>query len=389
MRRPLLLTTFLAFVLVACSTSTGQVIPTPPPANPTAPASLSADLPAGAGQFRTDFSRHSVSFAEIRSGGPPKDGIPAIDNPRFVSVTAANEWLRPREPVIALVLGNDARAYPIQILMWHEIVNDTVNEIPVTVTFCPLCNTAIVFERRLDSQMLDFGTTGLLRYSNLVMYDRQTESWWQQATGEAIVGELTGHRLAFIPAAIVAWETFAAGYPDGRVLSRETGYIRDYGRNPYLGYDDIDRSPFLYDGPPTPDALPAMARVLTVDHNGEAVAYPYDTLAAMQIIHDEVGGLPIVVVWRAGAASALDSAQIAEGRDVGMARVYQRVVNGQTVQFTIADDHLIDSETGTRWDLFGRAIDGPLAGATLTPVPAIDHFWFSWAAFRPDTRIYR
>jgi hypothetical protein len=132
-----------------------------------------------------------------------------------------------------------------------------------------------------------------------------------------------------------------------------------------------------------------MARVLTVDHNGEAVAYPYDTLAAMQIIHDEVGGLPIVVVWRAGTASALDSAQIADGRDVGMATAYQRVVNGQTVQFTIADDHLIDSETGTRWDLFGRAIAGPLAGATLIPVPAIDHFWFSWAAFRPDTRIYR
>jgi hypothetical protein len=146
--------------------------------------------PRGAAvEFSTDFSKHTVNYDEILSGGPPKDGIPAIDLPRFVSAEEADAWLKPVEPVILVEVGEDARAYPIQILMWHEIANDTVGGLPLTITFCPLCNTAIVFERRVDGQVLDFGTTGRLRYSNLIMYDRQTETWWQQASGEAIAGE--------------------------------------------------------------------------------------------------------------------------------------------------------------------------------------------------------
>ncbi|MBO9319409.1 MAG: DUF3179 domain-containing protein [Chloroflexus sp.] len=372
----------LALAMTTCSMNTSY--------SPTIPSTIPPEpLPEGAAQFRTDFSRRTVPYNEIRSGGPPKDGIPAIDEPRFVSVATANEWLRLREPVIALILGDEARAYPIQILIWHEIVNDTVGDIPVIVTFCPLCNTAIAFERRIDDQSLDFGTTGLLRYSNLIMYDRQTESWWQQATGEAIAGTFAGRRLLFVPVTIVAWETFATYYPDGMVLSRETGYSRDYGRNPYPGYDDVDHSPFLYDGPSTPSTLPALARVLTVEHNGDAVAYPYDTLASVGLIHDQVGGMPVVVIWRSGAASPLDSTQIADGRDVGMAVAYRRELDGRPLQFVMVGDHLIDRETGSRWDFFGRAFAGSLTGAALTPVPAINHFWFSWAAFRPDTRIYR
>jgi hypothetical protein len=176
-----------------------------------------------------------VPYSEILSGGPPRDGIPAIDEPRFVTAEEADEWLEPQEPVIFLQIGDDARAYPIQVLMWHEIVNDTVGGVPVLVTFCPLCNTAIGFERTLDGRVLDFGTAGRLRNSNLIMYDRQTESWWQQATGGAIVGELTGRQLTFRPASIIAWADSKATHPGGEVLSRETGYGRDYGRNPYSG----------------------------------------------------------------------------------------------------------------------------------------------------------
>jgi hypothetical protein len=176
-------------------------------------------------------------------------------------------------------VDGDARAYPLQILTWHEIVNDTVGGLPLTVTFCPLCNTAIAFERTLDGRVLDFGTTGRLRFSNLLMYDRQTESWWQQAGGDAIAGELAGRTLTFYPATIVGWDEFKTAHPEGQVLSRETGFGRSYGRNPYIGYDDINSSPFLFRGPDTPDALPPMARVLTVDLNGAAVAYPYDVLA--------------------------------------------------------------------------------------------------------------
>ncbi|MGH2602162.1 MAG: DUF3179 domain-containing protein, partial [Dehalococcoidia bacterium] len=179
--------------------------------------------------------------------------------------------------VIAFEHAGDARAYPLAILIWHEIVNDTVGGLPVTVTFCPLCNTAIVFDRRLDGQVLDFGTTGNLRHSDLVMYDRQTESWWQQVTGEAIVGELTGKQLTFLPAVIVAWSEFKAAYPQGQVLSSETGFLRDYGQNPYTGYDDADESPFLFRG--TADGrLPPKERVVTVSLGGEDVAYPWPVL---------------------------------------------------------------------------------------------------------------
>ena len=210
-------------------------------------------------EFSTDFTKYSVTFDEILSGGPPKDGIPALDEPKFISVQEADEWLKPVEPVILFTHGEEVRAYPLQILMWHEIVNDVVAGTPVVVTFCPLCNTAIAFERTVAGQVLDFGTTGRLRHSNLIMYDRQTESWWQQATGEAIIGEFTGQQLQLLPVMIVSWKEFQAAYPDGKVLSRDTGYNRQYGQNPYVGYDDINNSPFLFKGKTDGRLLP-MAR---------------------------------------------------------------------------------------------------------------------------------
>ena len=345
--------------------------------------------PSGASsEFSTDFSIHSVPYSEILSGGPPKDGIPAIDNPQFVSVTDADEWLVDREPVILFQLGEEARTYPLQILIWHEIVNDVVDGTPVVVTFCPLCNTAIAFARQVNGQTLDFGTTGRLRYSNLVMYDRQTQSWWQHATGEAIAGVSTGQRLQPLPANIIGWGEFKQAYPQGKVLSRETGFVRSYGRNPYAGYDDIDNSPFPYRGPETPGQLPPMARVLTLDLNGEAVAYPYEVLAQVGAVNDTVGGEAVVIVWQPGTASALDSGTLAEGRAVGSAAAYRRTLEGRTLTFVLREGQLQDVETGSTWNALGEALDGPLAGKHLEAVVSINHFWFSWAAFRPETRIY-
>jgi thiol-disulfide isomerase/thioredoxin len=308
-----------------------------------------------------------VPYSEILSGGPPKDGIPAIDEPQFVSVEEADGWLEPQEPVVLVQVGDDARAYPIQIFMWHEIVN---------------------FERTFDGQVLDFGTTGRLRFSNLIMYDRQTETWWQQATGEGIAGEFTGRQLTFVPASMISWADFKATYPDGTVLSRETGYSRDYGRNPYTGYDDVNRSPFLYRGPETPGTLPPMARVVTVDLNGEAVGYPYEVLQEVHVANDTVGGVPIVVLWAPGTASALDAGSVAGGEDVGAATTFSRELDGQTLTFVFDGDRIVDEQTGTEWDVLGQAVSGSLAGSQLAPVVSINHFWFSWVAFRPETRVY-
>jgi hypothetical protein len=305
----------------------------------------SAPLEAG---WETDFSRAAVPLSEFQSGGPGKDGIPPIDEPRFLAASDV-DFLEPQEPVIELVLAGEARAYPIQILMWHEIVNDEVAGAPVAVTFCPLCNTAIVFDRRLDGRMFDFGTTGNLRHSDLVMYDRQTESWWQQFGGRALVGTLVGKRLEQLPARIVSWREFRSQHPEGLVLSRDTGHDRTYGQNPYGGYDDIDTPPFFAAANADDDRLPPKERVVFVERGDDAVAVPFSILEERKALRVEVGGHSLVVRWRAGVASALDAWEIADGRDVGTVEVFE---NGQLVPF-----------------------DQP--------------FWFAVAAFRPDVRIVR
>lgn len=367
----------------------GRETTTPAPVVATPIAGAAKDLfPFSTRGWRTDFSRHSVPLSEILPGGPPRDGIPPIDAPKFLPVAAGDGFLRDTEPMIALVLNGDARAYPIRILIWHEIVNDTVGGVPVAVTFCPLCNIAIVFDRRVEGQVLDFGTTGNLRHSDLVMWDRQTESWWQQATGEAIVGALTGKRLAFLPAAIVAWRDFKAAYPRGVVLSQETGHERPYGINPYVGYDEADQPPFLFKGSPDGRLLPK-ERVVTVSLNGEDVAYPFSVLQRLRVVNDTVGGTPIVVVWQPGTASPLDAEVLRESRDVGAAAVYHAVLDGRYLIFRTEGDTFVDAETASRWTLLGQAVAGPLAGRQLEPVVHGNHFWFSWAVFKPHTRIYR
>jgi Protein of unknown function (DUF3179) len=339
--------------------------------------------------WSTDFARHEVPLDEITSGGPGKDGIPAIDEPKFVAVDDV-DWLTDREPVIAFGIEDDWRAYPIQILVWHEIVNDVVAETPVTITFCPLCHTAIAFDRRLDGQVLDFGTTGNLRHSDLVMYDRQTETWWQQATGQAIVGELAGSQLEFLASQLISWEQFVAVHPDGTVLSRETGHSREYGTNPYAGYDVVDSDPFLLDDKTLIDGrLSPKVRVLGLVVNDEAAAYPFPFLAEQPVVNDEVGGEPVVVVWTQGAVSGLGGSTVDGGEQVGAANAFSRELGDRTLTFeTTADGAMRDVETGSIWSFEGRAVSGELAGSQLELLVADSPFWFAWAIFRPDTRIW-
>ncbi len=359
-----------------------------PSAKPSSPGSL-ADLRVSTAGWRTDFTRSNVDLGEIIGGGPGKDGIPAVDEPRFESIGAVATWLSEEAPVIALELNGEARAYPLAILIWHEIVNDTIAGVPVVVTFCPLCNTALAFERTVDGVTYDFGTTGNLRFSDLVMYDRQTETWWQQATGRAIVGELTDTQLVFLPSQIVSLADFAAAYPAGTVLSRDTGNPRDYGRNPYPGYDRADQAPFLFEGVVDGRVAPK-ERVVTVDSADEAVAYPYSELRKVGLVNDRVAGQAIVVIWESGTASALDAPLIDEGQDVGSTGVFSPEADGRslTLRRVAPDAPIRDVETGSTWDVTGRATDGPLVGARLEPIPHGDHFWFAWAAFEPSTRIW-
>lgn len=400
----LALYTLFAGVLVSCGAPSTPNAPTPTspsstfaPSTPTAlfATPTSAPTPTAltrprfdVAEWKTNFAKHSVPYEQIRSGGPPRDGIPPINQPKFVAPADAAPWLKDNEPVIAFVLNGDARAYPLQILIWHEIVNDVVGGKPVVITFCPLCHAAIAFDRTLDGVTYDFGTTGKLRNSDLVMWDRQTESWWQQFTGEAIVGDLTGKQLQFLPAAIVSFAAFKAAHTNGKVLSRETGFRRDYGHNPYVGYDDIGASPFLFDGANDPRLRP-MERVVAVSIGDADVAYPYSLLSQQKVINDARGGRLIVVFWQSGTSSALDGDAIAASRDVGATGVFARALNGRTLTFKADANGFVDNETNSRWNILGQAVAGPLKGQQLTPVVHFDHFWFAWAAFRPNTIIYR
>ena len=395
MRKTLPLIAGLVLLMLACSAPPGrQGAPSAADRTGTSlPAAEVGGLRVSTAGWSTDFSQHEVHLSEIISGGPGKDGIPAIDDPKFETVDAvdAGGWLEPQEPVIAVGIGDDWRAYPIQILVWHEIVNDEVGGTPVTITFCPLCHTAIAFDRRVGEQVLDFGTTGNLRHSDLVMYDRQSETWWQQATGRAIVGELTGTKLEFLPSQLISWEAFRTEHPDGRVLSRDTGHIRDYGANPYPGYDVVDDPPsllehkeMLLDG-----RLSPKVRILGLVMGDAAVAYPFPLLAENPVVNDVVGGEPIVVVWTDGAASGLGASTVAGGRVVGAANAFSREVDGLTLTFEPADEGMMrDVETGSLWSLAGRADAGRLAGSQLELLVADSPFWFAWAIFRSDTRIW-
>ena len=337
--------------------------------------------------WNTDFNRHTIPYEELLALLPVRDGIIPIDLPTFETLEEASAWLVENEPVIALDIDGDARAYPLQILTWHEIVNDSVADVPVVVTFCPLCNSALVFDRRLNGEVYDFGTSGWLRHSDLVMWDRTTESLWQQFTGEGIVGELAGEQLDFLPSSIISFADFSEAFPDGIVLSRNTGFGRPYGQNPYPGYDQIGQDPFAFIGVPD-RRLAAMERVVTVSLDGVDVAYPLLELLDAGVINDMQGGQDLVVFHAGGTASALDNPIIFRSEDVGATGVFDPNLNGQLLTFIKDGDVITDEQSGSTWNIIGRAIDGPLAGEQLTPIVHGDHFWFSWAAFRPDTIIY-
>ncbi len=337
--------------------------------------------------WKTNVAKRSIKMSELMSGGPPKDGIPALNNPKFITVADAGKWLKAKEPVISLVIDGEARAYPLQILIWHEIINDKFKGIPVAVTFCPLCYSAIAFDRRLDSKTYSFGVSGMLRHSDMVMFDRETESWWQQITGEAIVGDLLGEKLKQIPAQIVGFEQFAKAFPKGMVVSKDTGHIRNYGRNPYVGYDEIGKPPFLFRGK-TDGRIRPMEKIVVVEIDGQSTVYPHSTTRKMRVINDEIGSQRVVIFHIDGANSALDAEQISESKDIGATGVFVPEIDGKKLNFSFSKGVFIDDETKSKWNVFGQAIEGKLKGKQLKHIQHGDYFAFAWLTFRPKSVIY-
>lgn len=405
MRRIIPAVAALALLVAACGegdsgsssdtvTTTGDAVSTDPPTSSTTLTAVANGLPEGPSALddptAPEFPEPLVDPAEIISGGPPPDGIPPIDTPEFIPVDTADAWLDDAEPVVALEVGGEARAYPVQVLIWHEIVNDTVGGLPVSVTYCPLCNSAVSYRRTIDGVETTFGTSGRLFASALVMYDRATESLWTHFDGRAVVGVLTGRELEPIASPLLSWADFKAAHPDGFVLDRDaTGHDRPYGQNPYVGYDDPEATPFLFRGA-LDDRAAAMQRVVGVTLDGDAAAWTLDTIAegTASAANTELGNRPLVILWKAGQASALDDSTIADGGDVGSVGVFDPTVNGRRLTFSAGTDGTFtDEETGSTWNLAGVAVSGELAGTQLERIVHLDTFWFAWSTYRPGTTL--
>lgn len=351
------------------------------------------EVPAG---WRTDFAllAPGVRLDEFVRAAAGRDAIPALDDPAVTSVASA-DWIGETEPVIAVAAAGEWRAYPLQILLWHEIANDTLGGEPIAVTFCPLCYTSVVFDRRYAGSVLDFGVTGYLRRSDLVMYDRQTETWWQQATGVGLAGRHAGEHLTILASSIVAWRDFVAAHPDATVLDRATGFDRPYGRNPYPGWDRMDRNPFLGGAQLEPcegadGCLDPKERVAVLTVNGRTVVYRFRTVVeAGGLIHDEVGPTLVVVWWLPQVSSVLDNELIERSDQVGSIVAFDRRHDGDVLTFALRDGQLYDAGTGTRWDSLGRATAGPAVGAQLRRLHIDTPYWFGFAAFGAGYEIWR
>ena len=345
-------------------------------------------------QWKTDLTNHSVPLDEF-TALLPRDKIFPIDKPKYWTKKEAGETFFAHEPVISIEINGVARAYPLSILMFHEIVNDTIGGVPISATYCPLCNAAIVFDRRLKFKgkdyLLDFGTSGMLRNSDLVMWDRQTETWWQQFTGEGLVGALNGAVLTDLPSMLISYEEFFKSYPNGKVLSTDTGVTKTapYGKNPYVGYDnESNTQPRLFKGKVDP-RLRATERVISIRAGKTDRIYPMPIVQKKKVINDMAHGLAVGVFWQSGTVSAMDKNIIKESRNIGAVTVFNRKLDGKTLTFSAVEKGFRDAETKSLWNITGHCIDGKLKGKKLKPIRHGNHFAFAWFAFSPDCEIYK
>ena len=336
--------------------------------------------------WQTEWSERSIELDELVIGINDfelRTRIRPIDAPAFVDAATGAAENTAEEPGMLVEVGDDARFYPLRIMAVHEIVNDELDGRPIAVTYSPLVDWAAAYDRVVDRRELRFRASGLLRASGSVMWDDITESLWQQQTGEAVVGSLTGTVLEPVPTVVTSWAEFAAAHPDGRVLAQDQDLDVDYGFNPYPGYTARSR-PIggFFDGWGLDDRRPAMERVVGVEVGGATGTYPYGVIESAQVVEDEVGGVPVVVLWSPGTLDSLDAETVAEGAAVGSAAAFDRRVDGTMLTFTARGDEFVDAQTGSTWTALGQAVEGPLAGTRLEPVVQATPFWFSWSALR-------
>jgi hypothetical protein len=317
----------------------------------------------------TNGLKHIVPLDKIRGGGPPKDGIPSIDNPKFVRLTES-DFMSSSDIVIGLEINGEAKAYPLFILVWHEIVNDNVGGTPVAVTYCPLCFTNQVFKRIIDGQEVEFGTSGKLYNSNLVMYDRMTDSYWSQALGLAITGKLSGQKLEIIPFDVISWVDWSSLHPETLVLTTDTGYTRAYAVDPYGDYYTDPRIIFPVDN--EDDRMHPKEIILGFSQDDTYKAYKQIDVESAVVVNDYINQTPIVLF----------------SQYAGNSRAFDRTISGQVLEFEFSNNKITDLQTGSIWNYDGSAISGDMLGEQMKRMPFNPGFWFEWIAFHPETEVY-
>lgn len=343
-------------------------------------------------QWNTDLGSSIIPLNELMAL-LPRDRIKPIDEPTFYNVEVGATVFSEKEPVIAIEYMGSAKAYPLSILLAHEIVNDEISGLKIAATFCPLCYSALVFNRTFtykgETQELTFGTSGMLRNSDLVMWDRQTESWWQQFTGEGLVGFYSGALLEIVNSELIPFGKFRELYPEGQVLAPPQDYAYDYGTNPYVDYDENqEEQPFLYKN--TPDSrLPATERVVGIYGDNGVKAYPWTSIQKEKVINDVFENENVVLFYSEGMVSVVDEAVISESRDIGSVSVFSPVVGKKTLEFEPnINGTFKDIKTESVWDNLGKCIEGKYKGKELEPIIHGQHFAFAWFEFYPNTELF-
>ncbi len=324
---------------------------------------------SGVSVMNTDGVLHTIPLDKIRFGGVPRDGIPSIDNPKFVTAADA-DFMSGSDVVMGLAIDGEVKAYPLIILVWHEIVNDEIGDIPVAVTYCPLCYTSQVFGRVIDYEPVEFGVSGLLYQSNLLMYDRYTESYWSQALGMAVRGPLSGQQLSLIPFDLITWADWQSIHPDTLILSTDTGHARAYSVDPYGNYYTTPGIYFPIDN--HDERLPQKEIIMGLGYDGVYKAYRQTDIENEIVINDRVGSRDVLML-----------SLYQEN-----ARAFDRTVGNQTLEFRFENGSIMDTGSGSEWDYNGTAVSGIFNGTQLIRLPIEPGFWFEWATFHNSTLIY-
>jgi hypothetical protein len=320
------------------------------------------------------FGDWLVPLAEIRDGGPGKDGIPSIDDPIFLDLTDfRTDYIRDEDLVVGMIKGNDIRAYPHMILDYHEIVNDKLNNEAITLSYCPLTGTAFGWSSISNNSFSTFGVSGLLYNANLILYDRLTDSNWSQLKLQCINGSQIGEEPILVPVVETTWKMWRTMYPNTKLLSLDTGFSRDYSVYPYGPYK-INHEYFVFRATPENRALPNKLRVHAIIEEGKSKVYRFESFGEGKVIRDTFMGKEFLIV---GNEDMIISFVLESGYE--------------SLEFSYAFEQgevLFTDQEGNKWNAFGKAVEGPREGKLLRPSVSVVSYWFAIAAFYPEPEIF-